>query len=119
MSFSSSKVLKVTRTKTIELHTGRYLETLFDKFAEHEIAKSSTSLKIFQTGPQCDVVPFLVELMPHACPLRNKNDLEIESLKIMELMMIKRIAEIEQLDELETREFKNDRKYPCAVDSFR
>ena len=111
--------MKVTRTKTIELHTGRYLETLFDKFAEHEIAKSSTSLKIFQTGPQCDVVPFLVELMPHACPLRNKNDLEIEALKIMELMMIKRIAEIEQLDELETREFKNDRKYPCAVDSFR
>ena len=33
--------------------------------------------------------------------------------------MIRRIAEIEKIDELEAQEFMNEKKYPCAVGSFR
>jgi len=34
-------------------------------------------------------------------------------------MMMRRIAEIEKIDELELQEFMNEKKYPCAVGSFR
>lgn len=108
--------INVTRYKTLELHLGRYLEDIFEKF----ISKiSDHRLKITQTGPSYDVLAFLVSILPQVCSLRNSTELENEANKVMELMMIRRIAEIEKIDELEAQEFVNEKKYPCAVGSFR
>ena len=106
----------MTRYKTLELHLGRYLEDIFEKFVSKI---TDLCLKITQTGPSYDVLPFLISILPQVCPLRNRTELENEANKVMELMMIRRIAEIEKLDELEAQEFTNEKKYPCAVGSFR